>query len=949
MNAACSVAVVNVTRFSNCSVESFPLIGRDCPGNILCPDWLGYLADQGRSLVILFERYLPLDCEHSSHSPHVYTHPGLRGTSALFLDCELRKAFVVRKCWLSIGQLGEFNRLLSSALERASQQDCTQVQCSARRGDERVDALVSVAPSAPSLLDLSHRGRGGVVVRVLAFHQGAPGSITGGVAPRFSRVGIAPDDAEGRRLFSEISRPPPPRTLHSGAAPYSPRFTLMGSEDLDVKSRPNIFTRSLTRLRERAPPAIKLHPLSTLGMLLTYHPLYLGEIAVNHVGSLAVRSDGRNISCLLPFPRPHRHSPWTSAKKLVTQCSFKRVPERRWAKREISEKTRRPAASSGTFPTCEDSRTNPVRLVGWRSLAPQYLHVLEVSRPVSDVFSDMACVCVGHDIAGGGLERFPLSMTDRANPGQTTRLVSEDEGLRTSGEEGRGCADVQGLGLDLANGRINLGLLAVRGRDSSSPHIGRAKRGRTFGLRALRQNSKSFVDFTHPHNDGISQQDTSSIKMPIRAQPPVIRKPTVDYKITFIRSSNDDVSLYRRPPNKADGSDDEDNKPDAARERFYAHDIGDEVIATHRRAEAFTYSRYGQLLLHEVVQHYRIDIVEIKKHLHIWVLLSQCIDAPEIRSGVDMIYRRPAHATRRGTLHTCSGWGRTRLGKVKEAAGIAERRMEGSRVCEAELVASSSHQTALARARSAARLSSSSTPREKGSRRGDVAVSGYAWGREDRYSFTSLQKTLKYLKYRENNCKCPCLIFTCSNNKAWQRNVQRTDVSVIRRGSAAQLTASLVTSLGWCVRRRKREVSLRYFRWAKQCRESAAIRTCVYGRLHNTEANGIGVPTERACTVDSRTQKPQVFKYPTLRRRDLVLLAVKSRPNLFTRSVDVTGCSAAFWRRFTELQDDHLISAVQLCDWNTARHARRSHEALGVRVTVARIAHSLLDLGRAAT
>ncbi|KAJ8882883.1 hypothetical protein PR048_014705 [Dryococelus australis] len=49
---------------------------------------------------------------------------------------------------------------------------------------------------------------------------------------------------------------------------------------------------------------------------------------------------------------------------------------------------------------------------------------------------------------------------------------------------------------------------------------------------------------------------------------------------------------------------------------------------------------------------------------------------------------------------------KTRLEEVKEATGIAERRMEGARVCEAELVAISSHQTALGRARSAARLSS---------------------------------------------------------------------------------------------------------------------------------------------------------------------------------------------------------------------------------------------------
>ncbi|KAJ8892477.1 hypothetical protein PR048_005057 [Dryococelus australis] len=44
-------------------------------------------------------------------------------------------------------------------------------------------------------------------------------------------------------------------------------------------------------------------------------------------------------------------------------------------------------------------------------------------------------------------------------------------------------------------------------------------------------------------------------------------------------------------------------------------------------------------------------------------------------------------------------YAKTRLGKVKEAAGVAERRMEGARVCEPELVASSSHQTALGRGR----------------------------------------------------------------------------------------------------------------------------------------------------------------------------------------------------------------------------------------------------------
>ncbi|KAJ8870160.1 hypothetical protein PR048_029173 [Dryococelus australis] len=41
----------------------------------------------------------------------------------------------------------------------------------------------------------------------------------------------------------DLSFPPP---FRSGAAPYSPHFTLAGSQDLDVNSRPNLFTQSLT-------------------------------------------------------------------------------------------------------------------------------------------------------------------------------------------------------------------------------------------------------------------------------------------------------------------------------------------------------------------------------------------------------------------------------------------------------------------------------------------------------------------------------------------------------------------------------------------------------------------------------------------------------------------------------------------------------------------------------
>ncbi|KAJ8890730.1 hypothetical protein PR048_010239 [Dryococelus australis] len=82
-------------------------------------------------------------------------------------------------------------------------------------------------------------GHGGSAVSTLASHQGEPGSIPGRVA-RFSQVGIVPDDAVGRRVFSRISsfpRPFIPVRLHTS-------ITLIGSQDLALKSRPNLFTHS---------------------------------------------------------------------------------------------------------------------------------------------------------------------------------------------------------------------------------------------------------------------------------------------------------------------------------------------------------------------------------------------------------------------------------------------------------------------------------------------------------------------------------------------------------------------------------------------------------------------------------------------------------------------------------------------------------------------------------
>ncbi|KAJ8891090.1 hypothetical protein PR048_010600 [Dryococelus australis] len=77
-------------------------------------------------------------------------------------------------------------------------------------------------------------------VRLLASHQGEAGSIPGRVTPEFSLKGTVTDYAAGRRYFlGDLPFSPP---LHSGAAPFSPHFTLIGSQDVVVKSHPNLTT-----------------------------------------------------------------------------------------------------------------------------------------------------------------------------------------------------------------------------------------------------------------------------------------------------------------------------------------------------------------------------------------------------------------------------------------------------------------------------------------------------------------------------------------------------------------------------------------------------------------------------------------------------------------------------------------------------------------------------------
>ncbi|KAJ8876599.1 hypothetical protein PR048_021044 [Dryococelus australis] len=86
------------------------------------------------------------------------------------------------------------------------------------------------------------QGRGNIVVRLLASHQGELDSISVGVTSLFPHVSIVLDDSTGQRVFSGLfrfPRPCIPALLHTHLASPS---------DLDVKSRRNLSTPLHTQI-----------------------------------------------------------------------------------------------------------------------------------------------------------------------------------------------------------------------------------------------------------------------------------------------------------------------------------------------------------------------------------------------------------------------------------------------------------------------------------------------------------------------------------------------------------------------------------------------------------------------------------------------------------------------------------------------------------------------------
>ncbi|KAJ8872383.1 hypothetical protein PR048_025987 [Dryococelus australis] len=173
-------------------------------------------------------------------------------------------------------------------------------------------------------------GTMGAVWTTLASHQGELGSIPGQVTA-FSQVGIVTDDAVGRRVFSGISRFPAPsfrrRSIFTS-------ITLIGSEELDVKRRPNIFAVvalfKIQNVRKLNPP--------NCGSDMSHRCRYGQHGIENGIGK------------------------WSGEIWTALNSEYGAAPRcKGGGKRETPWKTRRPAALSGTSPTRAKIRERPRR------------------------------------------------------------------------------------------------------------------------------------------------------------------------------------------------------------------------------------------------------------------------------------------------------------------------------------------------------------------------------------------------------------------------------------------------------------------------------------------------------------------------------------------------------------------------------------------------------------
>ncbi|KAJ8898409.1 hypothetical protein PR048_003769 [Dryococelus australis] len=129
-----------------------------------------------------------------------------------------------------------------------------------RRSDEALEVGASVARIAPSGLLTLDAGVHPTLKQLLASHQG------------WTVV-----------FFSVIFRFPP--HLHSGSATYSPCFTFISSQNLDVKSRPNPFILS-TFVTSRVPTLLKIYLYARYVLFRCCDTSVLFTVVGGHVGDV---------------------------------------------------------------------------------------------------------------------------------------------------------------------------------------------------------------------------------------------------------------------------------------------------------------------------------------------------------------------------------------------------------------------------------------------------------------------------------------------------------------------------------------------------------------------------------------------------------------------------------------------------------------------------------------
>ncbi|KAJ8866244.1 hypothetical protein PR048_032087 [Dryococelus australis] len=208
------------------------------------------------------------------------------------------------------------------------------------------------------------RGRGDVVGRLLASHLSDPGLISGGAAPEFSHVGIVPDNATNRRVFSEqavITDGGVAVLIHStfnrrvlGSIPY----TAIPANSLDSHSGgPGFDSRSgnpdfcfpwfleITPGHRRFLPQSLFFPVKLAPSLMTSlstrlrsnFPTLLNNYILQYV---AARNAQPSLAAVYQLQEPVR-----AIEVIMVQH---RIGMHGWGIQEIPEKTRRPAASSST-------------------------------------------------------------------------------------------------------------------------------------------------------------------------------------------------------------------------------------------------------------------------------------------------------------------------------------------------------------------------------------------------------------------------------------------------------------------------------------------------------------------------------------------------------------------------------------------------------------------------